>query len=356
MIIMRSAIDLLDLDLVFSQQSLLTVSRFQNECGRRGLSLADGHLEAFHRPGILIPLYRLAKDVRTDGDELRAARSAGRLHDPRAEPQRPWQRYRRTFGDYNFRSSEFLYSPYQLLLVQQLRSLLPRIRVRRLTQQDFRFRLKLPESVQPFVQPHVAHNAELVVVLTALETMYRPGIIGRISLPGYANRSAWSQYKQGFDPVAILGWLGWQAEQVRDTAERLLSMAHSVDPLRDWRELVRLAHPTKWEKLRGDALVAHDHRMAAEILLRFYEDLVQVGAAAPLEEPPKLWWHALKERLHTDRGELDAVLMEFGLSPHPAVVLVLEGATEMKLMPRVMDMLDIPRRESFIKLVDSTFR
>lgn len=232
MIIMRSAIDLLDLDLVFSQQSLLTVSRFQNECGRRGLSLADGHLEAFHRPGILIPLYRVAKDVRgalayarreqlqglpvwlglstvgTDGDEPRAARSAGRLHDPRAEPQRPWQRYRRTFGDYNFRSSEFLYSPYQLLLVQQLRSLLPRIRVRRLTQQDFRFRLKLPESVQPFVQPHVAHNAELVVVLTALETMYRPGIIGRISLPGYANRSAWSQYKQGFDPVAILGWLG----------------------------------------------------------------------------------------------------------------------------------------------------
>ncbi len=44
--------------------------------------------------------------------------------------------------------------------------------------------------------------------------------------------------------------------------------------------------------------------------------------------------------------------MDYGLSPHPALVLVLEGATEMTVIPRVMDMLNTPREAGFIELVN----
>ena len=144
----------------------------------------------------------------------------------------------------------------------------------------------------------------------------------------------------------MLNWIGWDAKQIRDTAGRLLRVADSIDPLRDWYELVRLCHPEKWEKLRGDALVALDHRIAAEILLRFYEDLAQVDAAPPLEQTPKFVCGPRDRRLRSDPQQLDAVLMDFGVSPQPSLVLVLEGETERRLVPRVMDLLGIPRHRS----------
>lgn len=62
---MRSPIEALDLDLVFSQQAPLTVREFREACDRRGVDLlGDGAREALHRGGVLVPRYRLAKDVR----------------------------------------------------------------------------------------------------------------------------------------------------------------------------------------------------------------------------------------------------------------------------------------------------
>jgi hypothetical protein len=45
--------------------------------------------------------------------------------------------------------------------------------------------------------------------------------------------------------------------------------------------------------------------------------------------------------------------MSFGLSPHPAVVLALEGTTEMTIAPLAREVLDIPQRASFFRLVDA---
>ncbi|HXG65530.1 MAG TPA: hypothetical protein VNO70_10510, partial [Blastocatellia bacterium] len=122
------------------------------------------------------------------------------------------------------------------------------------------------------------------------------------------------------------------------------------DPLNDWYELVRLCRPDKWQKLRGDALVAMDHRIAAEILLRFYEDLEAGNAAPPLEPVPKKFFAPRRRRLNADPQELDRVLMDFGISPQPSLFLVLEGETERLLVPRAMEVLGIPRHRSFIQI------
>lgn len=50
---------------------------------------------------------------------------------------------------------------------------------------------------------------------------------------------------------------------------------------------------------------------------------------------------------------LDEVLTEFGLSPHPRLVLVVEGATELLLVPRVMQMLGVSTDEAFISVQDA---
>ena len=49
-------------------------------------------------------------------------------------------------------------------------------------------------------------------------------------------------------------------------------------------ELIRQAHPSTWAGLRGDALLAMDYRIAAEILLRALDDL---GRSDLSTRPPR---------------------------------------------------------------------
>ena len=97
-----------------------------------------------------------------------------------------------------------------------------------------------------------------------------------------------------------------------------------------------------------------DDRIAAEILLRFYEDLAHHGQAEP---PPDLsrsmGWHPLHERLSFHPDTLDEDLIRLGISPHPRVVLALEGETEMYHAPRVwkaLEYADAPELMRLLKL------
>jgi hypothetical protein len=53
------------------------------------------------------------------------------------------------------------------------------------------------------------------------------------------------------------------------------------------------------------------------------------------------------------RRSLDRVLTEFGLSPHPRLVVVLEGATEMRMWARMLSYYDPPTSEDLFSLVDA---
>jgi hypothetical protein len=89
-------------------------------------------------------------------------------------------------------------------------------------------------------------------------------------------------------------------------------------------------------------LCAVEIRETAEILLRYYEDLVDRGAAEPL---PQISWnapHPLQERISHRQDTLDQNLMRLGLSPHPRVVLAVEGETEEAHVPKVWAALGYP--------------
>jgi hypothetical protein len=172
-------------------------------------------------------------------------------------------------------------------------------------------------------------------------------VTGRISGIRYEE---WVEFDRSFGPVATLHWVGWNPERIKDEAERLLSSANYIDPLEHWHELARLVRFDKWQELKGDALVAMDHRIAAEMLLLFYEDLARADVAPPLEPLSRSFAGPRHTRLATDRSELDSVLMEFAISPQPSLVLVLEGGTEMFMVRRVMKLMGIPLERSFIDL------
>jgi len=88
------------------------------------------------------------------------------------------------------------------------------------------------------------------------------------------------------------------------------------------------------------------------VLLRFREEIVLLGLAEALPRPESRIWHPLDDRLKVESGSLDKALLDFGLSPHPALVVAVEGPTETYLLPKVLDYTGIDEQSGWIEVVD----
>ena len=70
---MRTPLDLLDHEFIFSQQPLLRINQEEHELQRREVNMHAVHLEALHEVGILVHVFRLRQDVRGLATALQAA-------------------------------------------------------------------------------------------------------------------------------------------------------------------------------------------------------------------------------------------------------------------------------------------
>jgi hypothetical protein len=193
---------------------------------------------------------------------------------------------------------------------------------------------KLTVSLRPPL-PEVAEQMHrgraLAILLTGLDSHYLPNILGVISWP-----DDWYEQDPLFDLDQRLLPFNVTPEAIANAAEALIFRAHSIDPLGDWYKLLGLAHPESWKALKKEARLAMDFRVAAEVLLQSLDDLGREDLSKPPERTGRMAWAILDDRLPADATGLDRQLMSRGLSPHPSLLLALEGKTEMLLMPRVM--------------------
>jgi hypothetical protein len=339
----------------FTQHEPLDSATFITEAARRGVQLDPPMLRELYRRGLLIPFvsisYRpVAPPSPTLGPEpprrggtrfaqLKWARDTGRLRDLSAVPFMPRllfdRRGQRTRDWWN----GLLYSWYQLLLLPEIDDLLAYRRGHR----------RAGHRIAWLPQPHptlLVRTAKLhatAIAITALEARYLPVLDPEWIQLVNADAADWQSYRDAFDPVMISSQLGYAADQARQDADWLLLRAHRIDPVGDsWSRLIRRAPSKAWDGLKDAALSAMDYRIAAEILLLFYEDLARCGQAEPLPDTPPGSSHHLRYRLsHRDRT-LDEDLTHLGLSPHPRVVLAVEGETEEAHIPLVWKELDYP--------------
>lgn len=354
---------------VFTQRSPLTTTGFIKEAKDRGFALNTAILRELHRHRLLMPFARITARkvtppvkltqlgppiVNTVLQTVRDAQSRGHVVDPsseifqrrlrfddrgRADPPRWW--------------NGLVYSHYQLLLLHELRSYLQQrrywLREKRLIP-----RLATPN---PSLQALATRVRRLAVVLTALEPRYLPSLDPEwIHVSGLGEDVAeqWRKLRDAYDTAAVSLELGYTAQEARNDAEQLLAFAHGFDPLtNDARQLVSRLPRNQWDQLRNDARFALDYREAAEMLLRFYEDLAAQGQADALPAPKQfgMSWPPLVERLSYHDESLDQTLMSLGLSPHPRVVLAVEGETEAIHVPLLWRALDYPDAPELMRLL-----
>jgi hypothetical protein len=362
----RSPIDLLSLRYPFSQLGLMSPDEFAKQAGRRRsrgmqrLPTIDVQiLEELHRHDVLVPLFRVdltegnpervvnlsqsltAKNAHTTfiGELYRGA-AEGRVADPTIDGFQPWPTERRG-NPWPSVGAGYLYSRHQLLgldvAMPFLASLTPQ-----LSGEQVVWHLTDAKGLDQPARDALNSWRSLAITLSALDTYYWPFITNKV----YHDLDVWRSERLAFDPADMLIWLDLSAKQILSAESDLRLKGTFRDNLGDFYEIVRRAKPDAWETLSGDALSAIDFRLAADILDRFAADLHLEGRVS-LEHTP-LSQQGISARPHS----LDATLTDLRLSPFPSLVIGVEGATEYKLVPRVLDLLEIGLDRNWISIID----
>ncbi len=354
--------------LVFTQRHILDRRKFRDEGRLRGVWLDDLALDVLDRHRIVTPLFRArrpltgvraairASELHTwprypewvfagDADGLRSDRDRGFLRSGPDSPPISSRAFFQELEGVSVQVHEALYSPYQLLDLRDAVELLPTLGALK--------RSAAGRARVEAAQRAAARAVDRAVLLTALEPRYYHRVVRNLTMQAHIGFEAWDAADRKFDAKALLKWSGWTPSEILEEARRLLFRAWSIDPLRDWVDLVRFVGSSRWKKLRGDALLAIELRIAAEMLLRFHEALHRAKAAPPLPTRQSRLHDDLDDRLKFDPDELDSTLATYGLSPHPAVLIIAEGQTEMAVLPRVMAELGIKRADSYIKILNA---
>ncbi len=356
-----TALELFDRPWSFTQSHLLGIDEFERECDLRGLSLRRGQLKELDRVGVLRPVF----EVRDAGGAYAMQVGVAVARQAIAEGAITTRMTAKTPGPWPSRESEnqLAYSRYQLLAIPLLGRFLDAMYLPK----DFDITKELPWTLDGVRLDDLAPgrqlplvDEQLIVRLSVLEPVWLPTVRQQVLLPmltelppgakpeefaehDEAYRQAYFTYQRTVPAAELLDWMKVPVEELASQAEGLLRSADTVDPLGRWLEVVRLA-PGRWKELRRDAVVALDHRIAAELILLFLHQLATEGGADAdvYGHNGSLAKQLAASRLSADDSDRDGVLTDFDLSPHPLSLVVIEGETEQLLAPRLMLALGLP--------------
>jgi hypothetical protein len=366
-ITVRSSLELLGLPYPFSQLRLLRVSEFvmlaERSRSRAAQNLPSVNalvLEELHHCGVLVPLFRVdplsnpdaqrielsasltAQHVHTNPiAELLRGASEGRVRDPAAEEFTPWPK-NHSGVLWSSVESGYLYSRHQLLGLDVAMDFVTKVESL-LIDDTPTWRLGTELVANAPTREALDSWRSLAIVLSALDTYYWPWVTHGLR----HDPAVWRAAVEAFNPAEMLNWLGLSLDLIGQQATRLRAIASLYDDTGDFYELIRRAKADAWESLRGDAAVAMDYRLAADILDRYAEEL-NPGSVYAAQQGITLSQQGLGVRPES----LDAALTDLRLSPFPSLVIGVEGATEFKLVPLVMKHLGIQWDRSRIEIVD----
>jgi hypothetical protein len=333
-----SSLALTSIPFIFTQDGLLGAGDFIKSAKERGYDLSLAGLQILHNHRLLLPLYRVS-DTPVAGRRISVApyggsnvlgwtmqaAEDGRLRDCEAEGYSvAWPYEIPEDVDPRAWWNGFVYSSWQLLEVPDV-----------LNEYEW---IKL-DRLPPSRSRRARRTRQLILALSVLATNYLPGVLGRLSMPMGVEQDGVRKYRSGSDVQALLRLADFDPENLKKEAESLLLGCHN-EPLAKWLPLLRYASYKGWSLLRGKPLDSMWRRVAAEVLLRAHEDLAVMGAVEPLPDLTGATWHLpLHDRLTARFPEtqtLERALAELGISPHPRVILLVEGETEMEQIPRLL--------------------
>lgn len=325
---------------IFSQDSLLNTDEFLKEAERRGHQLKHKDLQFLYQYQLLVPLFRI-DDVEIDARKIEVPglserNSRGRAIDgarvgalvdcAQEEYSDEWPFELVMDGKVTRWANRYFYSQWQLA--------------------DLNHALKNYYWVRDGKMKEVAKESVLrdrhrTLALVALSSLYLSAITGQVAGPPDGDFDGLGAFIDDADVLELLQVSGFDKMNLLMEAKALLSDAKCRDPMNEWWPLIRHAKYNGWKKLGGIPLDCLWQRIAAEVLLRAHEDLASKGLVDDLPDLTGVQsWDPLLERITPRQANSEPLALElakYGLSPHPRVLLLLEGQTELVHIPVLLE-------------------
>lgn len=141
-----------------------------------------------------------------------------------------------------------------------------------------------------------------------------------------------------FEPSQALSVVGLDVAALKRWINCLAAQANSIDPIADWRPLVKYFRYSKRQKLKYEALLAQDFHEIVELLNLFINDLESETARDDLAEnwseitsynhlsnTPQWKIERYGESLSRPYEMLEFLSNEYDLNPKPRAVVLTEG-------------------------------
>lgn len=326
-----SSMALFRIPFIFSQDQLLNSDEFIKLSAERGYLLSSLDLEALYKYKLLVPIYYV-DDIATEENQVSIRHTSYSSTTQMVFNMAKVGRIR-DCSEFDF-SSDF---PFDKLLKKDKKEwwngyIYSSWQLGRVPRALNALRQLEKAASEGFAQVHQNQFRAEYLALSALSTLYLPRIIGQRSSFGELQDSFIQQFVIETETKKILAVSGFDPEGLKSAAADLLNQARMTDPLIEWWPLIRHSNLENWKKLKGVSLHCVWLRVAAEIFLRAHEDLAVVGVLEPL---PDLNGAQYRDSLHDriaphweNERPLESELAVFGLSPHPRVLLLVEGDTE----------------------------
>jgi hypothetical protein len=258
--------------------------------------------------------------------------------------------------DTDARRHEAYYSQFQIFELEPLLSALTAAaNIEWALREDGSIDPEWGDRLKPQLSEFAAHIAktfssnsanEISVVCQIISDRYYPRTQTderRVQVP--AGRSGfhnwdWYAFARQWDAPRVAADLNLNKEELRRLYERVFLSYRTIDPLEKWRGLVRFVSVAKRLQLKDDALRALTLGEMARMLRLFYGD-----AFGESLDPHEEFGITVINRTPDIAAEddplrsLELVANNFGVNPKPQLVLFVEGATELAVVPLLFDRL-----------------
>jgi hypothetical protein len=187
-------------------------------------------------------------------------------------------------------------------------------------------------------------DIEIGAICQVISDRYYPKTQGderHVTIPmGLSHFSNWDWYAfaRQWDAASVADALKLDKTSLTRLYERVFLQYGLTDPLENWQGLARFIRVEKRQRLKDDALRAQSFGAMAKMLQLFYQD----SFGEPLDVHGE-YGRTVVERAPDIMAEddplraLELVANDFGVNPKPQLVLFVEGATELTVVPMLFD-------------------
>jgi hypothetical protein len=180
---------------------------------------------------------------------------------------------------------------------------------------------------------------EIAVVCQAISNRYYPHTTsdGRTITVTEPLGWDWHKYRREWDARAFCAALGTSPEKILEMDSRVAREIGGIDPMNDWRDLLRFISARKKSQLKGKALFAQTLLAMHKMLAFFYEDITGTKSPEVIEYEAYVQRRYGKQATTDTLSALEYIANEYRLNPRPSLILVVEGDSEAEQIPALVE-------------------